>query len=244
MRNYVDVESGSPLNTHRQRILVIEDEKKMADTLVSGLETNGYDAIAASTGEEGFFLAHSLRPDLILLDLNLPHRNGLEILQQMRAEAFDVRILVLTSHNSVEDRVAGLNAGADDYLGKPFSFPELLARLSALLRRSRSDAHRPIEIADLVLDTKTRTATRSGVHLDLTNREFDLLLYLAQNRNRPVSREMLAKDVWREPSRFTPLDNVIDVQMTRLRRKVDDPFSIKLLRTIRGVGFSLREPEL
>jgi two-component system, OmpR family, copper resistance phosphate regulon response regulator CusR len=244
MRNHGIVESSSSHNTDRRRILIIEDEKKMSDALVAGLEANGYEAVAAMTGEEGFFLAHSLRPDLLLLDLSLPQRNGLEILQQIRAEALDVRILVLTSHNSVEDRVSGLNAGADDYLGKPFSFPELLARVASLLRRNQSHAQLPLQIADLILDTNARTATRSGIRLDLTHREFDLLLYLAQNRNRPVSREMLARDVWRETSRFTPLDNVIDVQMTRLRRKVDDPFPVKLLRTVRGVGFTLREPDL
>jgi len=139
--------------------------------------------------------------------------------------------------------VAGLNAGADDYLGKPFSFPELLARIGALLRRVQPPvAATLLRIADLALDTESRTASRSDVRLDLTTREFDLLLYLTENQGRAVSREMLAKDVWKENSRFTPLDNVIDVQMTRLRRKLDDPFAVKLLQTIRGVGFILQEP--
>lgn len=227
----------------RPRVLIVEDDKKMADALVTGISANGYDVTSASTGEEGFFLVHNYRPNLMVLDLHLPRRSGLDILQQIRDQALDLRVLILSSQNSVEDRVMGLNAGADDYLGKPFSFPELLARITSLLRRVHIVTPNPLLIADLTLDTDTRTASRSGTRLDLTSREFDLLLYLAENRNRVVSREMLAKDVWREDARFTPIDNVIDVQMARLRRKVDEPFAIKLLRTIRGVGFMLGESE-
>jgi DNA-binding response OmpR family regulator len=150
--------------------------------------------------------------------------------------------MILTSHNTVEDRVTGLEAGADDYLGKPFSFQELRARIDALLRRFLPpQSQKPITIGDLTLDTTTRTASRAGIRLDLTTREFDLLVYLAENRGRTVSREMLAKDVWNETSRFSPIDNVIDVQIARLRRKVDDPFAVKLLQTVRGMGFCLRE---
>jgi DNA-binding response OmpR family regulator len=168
----------------------------------------------------------------------------LDILRQIRKEGLDVRVLILTSHNSIEDRVEGLRTGADDYLGKPFSFPELMARIDALLRRFLPPLQTSsLAVADLSLDTKTRTASRSGERLDLTTREFDLLLYLAENHGRTVSREMLARDVWRETSRFTPIDNVIDVQVARLRRKIDDPFAIKLLQTVRGLGFSLQEPQ-
>lgn len=227
----------------RPRILIIEDDRKMSDALVSGLEAAGYDLETAATGEEGFYLAHKLRPDLLLLDLTLPHRNGLEILKQLRMEGVDMRVLVLTSHNTVEDRVEGLRTGADDYLGKPFSFPELLARIDALLRRVLPSAEPgPMQIGDLTLDVRARTASRAGALLELTPREFDLLLYLAQNRGRTVSREMLARDVWRETQRFSPIDNVIDVQVARLRRKIDEPFSVKLLQTVRGLGFCLREP--
>jgi DNA-binding response OmpR family regulator len=215
----------------------------MSDALVSGIEAADYDVKAASTAEEGFFLVHSHCPDLLLLDLTLPHRNGLEVLQQIRSEGTDVRVLILTSHNTVEDRVEGLRSGADDYLGKPFSFPELMARIEALLRRFLPpQAPSPLIIGDLSLDTKTRNASRGGERLELTAREFDLLLYLAENRGRTVSREMLARDIWQETSRFTPIDNVIDVQIARLRRKIDDPFAVKLLQTVRGIGFSLREP--
>jgi len=227
----------------RSKILIIEDDRKMSAALVSGVEAAGYEVVAAGSAEEGFFLVHSLRPDLLLLDLTLPQRNGLDILRQIRRDGLDLRVLILTSHNTIEDRVEGLRTGADDYLGKPFSFPELMARIDALLRRFLPSVQTTRNvIGDLTLDTKTRVASRGGERLDLTAREFDLLVYLAENRDKTVSREMLAKDVWRETSRFTPLNNVIDVQVARLRRKIDDPFKVKLLHTVRGLGFSLREP--
>jgi two-component system copper resistance phosphate regulon response regulator CusR len=226
------------------RILVVEDDRRMADNLVSGLTSSGYEVTLARTGEEAFFLVHSINPDLVLLDLTLPQRGGLEILAQIRIQQLPPRVLILTSHNSIEDRVTGLNAGADDYLGKPFSFPELLARVASLLRRLPAPPRSAsLQIADVHIDTKAHIVSRSGAHIELTPREYDLLLYLLEHRNQAVSREMLAKDVWHETSRFTPIDNVIDVQMTRLRRKIDDPFPVKLLHTLRGVGFILREPE-
>lgn len=226
------------------KVLIIEDDRKLAVALASGIEAAGYDVFSAASAEEGFFLIHSLQPDLLLLDLTLPHRNGLEVLRQIRSEGVDVRVLILTSHNTEEDRVEGLNSGADDYLGKPFSFPELVARIRALLRRVLPNvSQRPLQVGDLTLDTRARTVFRSGARLELTTREFDLLLYLIENCGRTVSREMLASDVWREPSRFTPIDNVIDVQIARLRRKIDDPYPVKLLQTIRGLGFSLQEPQ-
>lgn len=234
------IEGMSPA---RPKILIIEDDAKMSNALVSGIGAAGYEVLTAGTAEEGFFLVHSQHPDLLLLDLTLPHRNGLDILQQIRSEGSDLRVLILTSHNTVEDRVAGLRTGADDYLGKPFSFPELMARIDALLRRIlRPQPETAITVGDLLIDTRARKASRAGKPLDLTAREFDVLLYLSENRERTVSREMLARDVWHETSRFTPIDNVIDVQIARLRKKVDDPFSIKLLQTVRGLGFSLREP--
>jgi DNA-binding response OmpR family regulator len=230
--------------SQRSHVLVIEDDRKLAGALTSGIEADGYRVTTASSAEEGFFLLHSEKPDLLLLDFGLPQRNGLDLLRQIRKDMIDVRVLMLTSRNTVEERVEGLKAGADDYLGKPFSFPELLARIEALLRRilpeSTSDF---VTLADLSLNTKTRTATRAEHTMELSQREFDLLLYLAENAGRTVSREMLARDVWKETSRFTPLDNVIDVQIARLRKKVDDAYPVKLLHTIRGLGFSLREPQ-
>jgi DNA-binding response OmpR family regulator len=226
------------------RILIIEDDRKMSDALASGLQAAGHQVLAAGSAEEGFFLVHKQCPDLLLLDLTLPHRDGLDILRQLRAEGADLRVLILTSHNTVEDRVTGLSSGADDYLGKPFSFPELLARIDALLRRYLPVRNDPqLRIGELALDRRSHTVTRGGESIDLTPREFELLLYLAENTGRTVSREMLARDVWRETSRFTPIDNVIDVQIARLRRKIDDPFAVKLLQTVRGLGFRLREPQ-
>lgn len=224
------------------KVLVIEDDKKLAAALSAGISAEGYFVSVASSAEEGFFLLHQEQPDLLLLDVTLPGRNGLDLLKQIREDRADVRVLLLTSHNAVEDRVQGLRTGADDYLGKPFSFPELLARMEALLRRMQPNLpSSTVSIADLRLETRERSAYRSGVRLDLTNREFDVLLYLAENHGRIVSREMLVRDVWKESSRYTPLDNVIDVQIGRLRKKVDDPFTVKLLHTVRGLGFSLRE---
>ncbi len=226
------------------RVLVIEDDKKLAEALIAGIRAEGYEVEHAATGEEGLFLLHSQRPDLLILDLTLPHGGGLDVLRQLRQEQIDVRVLILTSHNTVDDRVEGLRAGADDYLGKPFSFPELIARVEALLRRIQPVASSSaIQIGDLRLDPRARTASRAGKDLELTSREFDVLLFLAEHRGRTVSREMLARDVWKEGSRFTPLDNVIDVQIARLRRKIDDPFPAKVLYTVRGLGFSLREPQ-
>ena len=226
-----------------QRILIVEDDSRMAKTLEEGIAGQGYQVETAGTAEEGFFLVHRFRPDLVVLDLHLPKRSGMEILRQIRSQGMEVKVLILTSQNSTEDRVQGLEAGADDYLGKPFSFPELLARIKSLLRRRQvMVVSELVAVADLSLNTNTRVATRAGTPLDLTIREFDLLLFLAEHRNQTVSREMLARDVWQENARFTPIDNVIDVQMTRLRRKVDDPFAVKLLYTIRGIGFILKEP--
>src|SRR6201996_2312800 len=178
----------------RAKILIIEDDRKLSTALVSGIEAAGYDVFAAASAEEGFFLVHRHQPDLLLLDLTLPNRNGLDVLQQIRQEGVDVRVLILTSHNTIDDRVAGLKTGADDYMGKPFSFPELIARIEALLRRILPAASpQKLVIGDLALDVKARAATRADVKLELTAREFDLLLYLAESNGKTVSREMLAR---------------------------------------------------
>jgi two-component system copper resistance phosphate regulon response regulator CusR len=223
------------------RILVVEDEQKISDAIANGLRAAGYEVVVAPTSEEAFFILHNLRPSLIVLDLGLPRRSGMELLQQIRIMNILTPVLILTSNSSVEDRVAALDAGADDFLLKPFSIAELSARLRAILRRGNSAVASEFELADLQVSLDTRTATRAGISLQLTLREFDLLVYLLQNQGKTVSREMLARDVWHETSRFTPIDNVIDVQITRLRRKLDDPFPQKLLKTVRGVGFILGE---
>lgn len=222
-------------------ILLVDDEQKFALTLQQGLAEEGYEAEAVFSGEAALRSIALRTPDLMLLDIMLPRRGGLSVLHEIRRAGQHIPVLLLTALQSVEDRVHGLDAGADDYLVKPFAFPELLARIRALLRRPTVRPQTIVEYADLRLDRSTHTATRSGKVLDLTSREFDLLEYLIINHERVVSREMLTCDVWRETLRYTSLDNVIDVQIARLRRKIDDPFTSKLLRTIRGVGFVLRK---
>jgi two-component system, OmpR family, copper resistance phosphate regulon response regulator CusR len=225
------------------RILVVEDERKLAQALASALRAERYDIVLAPTGEDGFFRANAEAFDLVLLDLMLPGRNGLEILQTLRKRQVQTPILILTARDGIDDRVLGLDLGADDYLVKPFALPELLARIRALLRRGRSTETLRLKAADLELDLVGHRAARGGRVIDLTTREFELLEYLLRHQGHAVSREMLAHDVWKEPRRATPIDNVIDVQMTRLRRKVDAEGHERLIHTVRGVGFVLREGE-
>lgn len=227
----------------RLRILVVEDELKVARALRESLEEEGCDVVLAATGEEGFFLASSEPFDVMILDRILPGRDGLEILATLRRQGWLTPVLVLTGKAAVADRVEGLDAGADDYLVKPFAFPELLARVRALARRSRGDQLLRLVIADLVMDVADRKVTRGGQAIDLTPREFDLLGYLVRNKGVIVSREMVARDVWEEPVRGTPLDNVIDVHIARLRKKIDQEGASPLIHTIRGVGFIVREGE-
>jgi two-component system copper resistance phosphate regulon response regulator CusR len=228
---------------HRVRILLVEDERKLAQVLGSALTAEHYDVVVAPTGEDGFFRANAETFDLVLLDLMLPGRSGLEILQTLRNRHVDTPVLILTARDGIEDRVLGLDLGADDYLAKPFALPELLARIRALLRRGRPSEALRLKAADLEVDLVTRRAMRRGRALDLTAREFELLEYLLRHHGHIVSREMLAHDVWREPRRATPIDNVIDVQMARLRKKVDVEGHERLIHTVRGVGFMLREGE-
>jgi two-component system copper resistance phosphate regulon response regulator CusR len=224
-------------------ILVIEDEKKVAQAIRQGLESEGYEAAVAGTGEEGFFLVNTRPFDLILLDWMLPGRNGIEILKVLRSKGDATPVLILTARDTVEDRVLGLDSGADDYLIKPFAFAELLARIRNLLRRGKTDPVFKMKLEDLQVDPGARKVTRGGKPVQVTAREFDLLECLMRNQGRVVPRETLAREVWKESSRATPLNNVIDVHITRLRRKLDDSFDRKLLHTVRGVGFILRAEE-
>lgn len=225
------------------RILVVEDERKIADALKNGLETEGYQVTLALSGEDGFFCLTTEEYDLMLLDLMLPGRDGIEILQSIRKKGIVTPIMLLTGRDTVEDRVLGLDSGADDYLVKPFAFPELLARIRLLLRRGQQDTQHILRSGDLEINLLAHRATRSELLLDLTVKEFELLEYLLRHQGHIVSREMLAQDVWLTRERSTPLDNVIDVNIARLRRKVDGPFEQKLIRTIRGVGFCLGDTE-
>jgi two-component system copper resistance phosphate regulon response regulator CusR len=225
------------------RILVVEDEKKVARALRAGLEAEHFDVTVAGNGEEAFFLVSDQTFDLIVLDLMLPGRDGLDILKTLRKRSVQTPVLILTARDTVEDRVLGLDCGADDYLVKPFAFEELLARIRALLRRGRPEDVLRLKLADLEIDLVTRKVQRGGQLLHLTAREYELLEYLLRHAGHTVSREMLARDVWSEPGRDPTTDNVIDVHIARLRRKVDDPFDRKLLKTVRGVGFALSEDE-
>jgi DNA-binding response OmpR family regulator len=226
------------------QILVVEDEPKVGVAVQEGLEAEGYAVTLAQTGEDGFFQASARAFDLIVLDVMLPGTDGIEVLQTLRKQGARTPVLLLTAKDAIEDRVLGLDAGADDYLVKPFAFAELSARIRALLRRNKAEAEGALAVDGLEVDPVRRSVMRDGHRIDLTAREFDLLEYLVRNCGRVVSREMLARDVWRETARATPLDNVIDVHIARLRRKIDDPFETKLLQTVRGVGFILGEEPL
>ena len=225
------------------RVLVVEDERKLAEVVALALRAEHYDVVVASNGEDGFFRANAEVFDLLVLDVMLPGRSGLEILRALRGRRIETPVLILTARDGVDDRVLGLDLGADDYLVKPFALPELLARIRALFRRGRPSEALRLKAADLELDLVTRRAVRGHRVLELTAREYELLEYLLRHQGHLVSREMLAREVWKEPRRATPLDNVIDVQMTRLRKKVDADAADRLIHTVRGVGFVLREGE-
>lgn len=221
-------------------LLIIEDDVRTAQAVRRGLVAEGFAASVATAGQEGAALFKAEPFDLVILDWMLPGRDGIEILKAFRARGTRTPVLLLTARDAVEDRVLGLDAGADDYLVKPFAFAELLARVRALLRRAGESEPLRRHVSDLTLDLESRRAERAGKELSLTPREFDLLAYFVRHRGQTVTRRMLAKDVWRESHRVTPLDNVIDVHITHLRRKVDEGHRVKLLHTIRGVGFVLR----
>ena len=228
--------------TAEANILVIEDEPRVAEAIRHGLSQAGFHCEIAHTGEQGFFLLHRQHFDLCVLDLMLPGVDGLEILRTLRQSSVGTKVLILSARDSTEDRVVGLESGADDYLVKPFALAELLARVRILLRRHTAPPALVLEIADLRLDRSTRQVTRGDRRIELTPREHDILEYLLHNPGVVVNRNMLVRDVWHATERMTPIDNVIDVHMARLRRKVDGAGEARLLHTVRGVGFVLREP--
>lgn len=220
------------------RVLIIEDEKKLLASLRKGLEQEGHDVTGAATGEDGYYAATTQDFDAVVLDLMLPGRDGLQVLRDLRSHGFAQPVLVLTARDSVEDRVAGLDSGADDYLVKPFAFAELLARLRALLRRDTGGRELLLRVGDLEMDLVARRLVRDGEEIELSHREFELLAYFLRHADSVVTRDMLARDVWQEP--MGVLTNVIDVYVGLLRKKVERPGLRQLIHTVRGVGYVVR----
>jgi len=221
------------------RILVLEDQESLAHTIARRLQEVGYSTDIALDGQEGLHFALSANYDLIILDIMLPKIDGIDLLKLIRSKGIQTPVLCLTAKDSIEDRVTGLDAGADDYLVKPFSFDELLARIRALLRRYSQTREPIIKVKDLVIDTNSHKVTRSGKVIELTSKEYSILEYLARNKGRVLTRSQIAEHVWNYD--FEGTSNIVDVYIRYLRRKIDDGFPEKLIHTIRGVGYMLRD---
>lgn len=221
------------------RILVIEDEEKVASFICKGLEQSAYTVDWAQNGEDGLALARVNTYHAVILDIMLPGIDGLEVVRELRSRGQTMPVLALTARGSLEDRVAGLDSGCDDYLPKPFAFDELLARLRALLRRSTAQRSSKMEYAGLVVDPATRTVSRDGKPIDLTNKEYALLEMLIRHPDQVFTRTALMEGVWGYD--FDNASNVLEVYMNFLRKKIDKDFDKKLLHTVRGVGYVLRE---
>ena len=221
------------------RILVVEDEKKVAGFIKKGLEEETYAVDVAYDGEDGLHLGVEGQYDLIILDIMLPKIDGLEVLSQLRDQGSDVPILLLTAKDAVDDRVTGLNKGADDYLTKPFAFSELLARVRVLLRRGKAEVKTILQISDLTLDLVSHKVNRGGDEIELTGKEYSLLEYFMRNQEKVLTRTMIAEHVW--DYNFDTFTNVIDVYINHLRKKIDKGRQSKLLHTLRGVGYIMKE---
>ncbi len=221
------------------RILVVEDEKKVASFIKKGLEEENYAVDIAYDGEEGLVLAEINEYDLVLLDIMLPKLDGMEVLRRIRGNGSSVPILMLTAKDAVEDIVSGLDSGSDDYLTKPFSFAELLARVRALLRRKTKEKTDLLTIGDLILSTSTHRVKRGGEEIELTAKEYALLEYFMRNPNRILTRTLITEHVW--DYHFDPSTNVIDVYVNYLRKKIDQGFEKKLIHTIRGSGYMIKD---
>lgn len=221
------------------KVLVVEDEERVAQFIQKGLKEEGHAVDVSYDGEDGGFLAEVNDYDLIILDLMLPKKNGLQVCKEIRERGVITPVLMLTARDSVEDKVRGLDAGADDYLAKPFAFEELLARVRALLRRQSETKTPTLKVADLELDPMSRQVTRSGKRIRLTTKEYALLEYLMRNPRKVLSRTLIGEHVW--DMNFDPESNVIDVYVSHLRAKVDKGFDVALIHTLRGQGYILTD---
>src|SRR5215831_13185523 len=222
------------------RILVVEDEKRIADFLSRGLESAGYAVDHAADGAGAVHMVHAAEYDMVVLDLGLPDIDGLTVLQKIRNRKVRPPVLILSARDAVDDRVKGLEGGADDYLVKPFAFVELLARVRVLLRRGQPTPER-LQVGDLALDCIRRKVTRSNENIELAPKEFSILEYLMRNRGRPLSRTMIVEHVW--DMDYDGLTNIVDVYIRHLRSKIDDKFPVKMIHTVRGIGYMLDAPE-
>jgi len=221
------------------RILVIEDEKKVADFIKRGLKEEGYAVDVASDGEDGYFQAEEIEYDLILLDLMLPKLDGVTLCRKLRQNGIQTPLIMLTAKDSIKDKITGLDSGADDYLAKPFSFEELLARIRALMRKGKNQQNTRLQVADLVLDLVGHKVWRGEEEIILTVKEYSLLEYFMRNAGTVITRTMIAEHVW--DINFDTFTNVIDVYVNYLRNKIDKGREIKLIHTIRGRGYILKE---
>lgn len=223
------------------RVLLVEDNHRLNHSLKMSLMEEGYAVDVAYDGEEGQALAEVTPYDAIILDLMLPKKDGLTVCQALRQRRINIPVIMLTARDTVDDRVRGLDSGADDYLVKPFAMIELLARLRALLRRDAPTKTNLLTVGDLTLDTATHFVARASRTIELTAKEYALLEYFMRHPNEVISREMVENHVWSYD--FEGISNVVDVYLRRLRRKIDDPFETKMFETIRGAGYRLRQAE-
>jgi two-component system copper resistance phosphate regulon response regulator CusR len=221
------------------RILVVEDERKVAELVSRGLRSERYAVDVAENGDTGWAMAHTYDYDLMILDLGLPGMDGKELLRRVRGRNARIPILVLTARDATASKVDSFEAGADDYLTKPFAFAELVVRVKALLRRGPANQSNSVRIADLEFDRLTQNVTRGGQRIELTPKEYALLDYLATHPGRVLSRTMIVEHVWDQS--FEGLTNIVDVYVRHLRAKIDDPFPLKLIRTVRGAGYRLTD---
>src|SRR6266545_3844837 len=222
------------------RLLVVEDEKRIADFLSRGLQGAGYAVDTASSGANALERVHSTDYDLVILDMMLPDMDGLQILEKIRNRKVGPPVLILSARGAVDDRVKGLELGADDYLTKPFAFVELLARVRALLRRGQPTPER-LQVAELTLDCIRRKVVRGNETIDLAPKEFGILEYMMRNKGRPLSRTMIVEHVW--DMDYDGLTNIVDVYIRHLRSKIDDRFPQKLIQTVRGIGYMIDSPD-